>query len=105
MSSPLTAGLQIQKDRRIGKYHFKERRTLKTGDLGLSDRELQTLQHILDERPLRLIAEQMGLSLHTIDTFKRRLFEKLGVSTLAGAAAIASAYLSGAILMTDDTAT
>lgn len=101
---PHPTAMPSQNDRRIGKYRFKERRTLTSGDLGLSDRELETLQHILEERPMRLIAEQMGLSLHTVDTFKRRLFEKLGVTTLAGAAAIAAAFVSGAILTVDDTA-
>ncbi|MEQ8558707.1 MAG: helix-turn-helix transcriptional regulator [Henriciella sp.] len=83
---------------RLGRFQFLPSRTLSAGDFGLSAREAETLTFILQEIPLRDIAARMGVSMHTVDTFKRRLFEKLGVSTLAGAAAVAAAHLCGVAL-------
>jgi len=84
--------------RYVGKFCFAPARALAEGDLGLSSREVETLNFILEELPLREIAVRMGISMHTADTFKRRIFEKLGVSTLAGAAALAAVHLSGMTL-------
>lgn len=80
---------------RIGRFRIEPGRELEAGDYGLSAREAETLFYILQEIPLREIAKKMEVSLHTVDTFKRRLFDKLGVSTLAGAAAVAIAHISG----------
>ena len=83
---------------RLGRYAFTPEREIAAGDFGLSAREAQTLMMIVEEKPLRVIAEQMDVSQHTVDTFKRRVFEKLGVSTLAGAAAVAAAHMAGMTL-------
>ena len=37
----------------------------------------------------------MGISLHTVGSFKRRIFDKLGVKTMAGATSIVVAYAVG----------
>ena len=100
----ITSYMTTSGARRIGRFEYAPSRQLVPGDLGLSEREIETLNLILEELPLRQIAERMELSLHTVDTFKRRLFEKLGVNTLAGAAVIATAYLAGMALQPLDNA-
>ncbi|WP_084397673.1 LuxR C-terminal-related transcriptional regulator [Henriciella aquimarina] len=87
---------------KLGKFSFSPVRVFREGDFGLSAREIQTLTLILEEIPLREIATRMEVSMHTVDTFKRRLFEKLGVTTLAGAAAVATAHLAGMALVQQD---
>lgn len=44
----------------------------------------------------KLIAQRMGVSPATVDTFRRRAYAKLGVGTSAAAASIFSAFIAGA---------
>lgn len=41
------------------------------------------------------IAQRMGVSPATVDTFRRRAYAKLGVGTSAAAASILTAFLAG----------
>ncbi|HEJ9097013.1 response regulator [Serratia odorifera] len=51
---------------------------------GLSNRELQVLQHLARGVRVIDISQQMHISTKTVSTYKRRIFEKVGVdSTLA----------------------
>ncbi|CAI0968749.1 response regulator [Serratia quinivorans] len=51
---------------------------------GLSNRELQVLQHLVRGVRIVVISQQMHLSTKTISTYKRRILDKLGLdSTLA----------------------
>jgi len=47
------------------------------------------------------VANQLGLSLSTIDTFKRRIFKKLGVGSIGAAVMLYSAWLFGATVEYD----
>ncbi len=48
----------------------------------LSDRELIVLRHLVSGKNQREIGELMRISSKTVSTFKRKIFEKLGMSTL-----------------------
>ena len=90
MTRPNQASVQI------GHYSVSMTSTPSRGDLNLSWREWEVLQHIVQGHATSQIATIMGVSRHTADTFRRRIYEKLGVNTAASAAAIATAYQSGA---------
>ena len=56
-------------------------------DYGLSDRERQILQLLVDGHTKTQIAEQIFLSPHTIDTHVRNIYTKLHVNNRSGAVA------------------
>jgi DNA-binding NarL/FixJ family response regulator len=56
-------------------------------DYGLSDREKQILQLMTTGLIKKEIADQLTLSVHTVDTYLRRIYEKLEVNTRTGAVA------------------
>lgn len=56
-------------------------------DYGLSERERQILQLMTTGLIKKEIADQLDLSVHTVDTYLRRIYEKLAVNTRTGAVA------------------
>ena len=49
--------------------------------LRISDRELQIIQGIFDDRKEFAIADELTMSVHTVHTHVERLYRKLGVSS------------------------
>jgi len=62
----------------------------RTGDathpLGLTDRELEVMRHVAAGRTNREIADELVLSVRTVDRHVARIFEKLGVKSRIAAA-------------------
>jgi DNA-binding NarL/FixJ family response regulator len=56
-------------------------------DYGLSDREKEILQLMTTGLIKKEIADRLSLSVHTVDTYLRRIYEKLEVNTRTGAVA------------------
>ena len=67
--------------------------------LGLSNRETELLLHVGSGLRKHEIAQQMGVTTSTADTFRRRAYAKLGVRTGAAATAILMTYLAGADIL------
>ena len=59
----------------------------KQGDYGLSEREKEILQLMVTGLIKKEIADRVQLSVHTVDTYLRRIYEKLEVNTRTGAVA------------------
>ncbi|MFO1484843.1 MAG: response regulator transcription factor [Verrucomicrobiaceae bacterium] len=59
----------------------------KQSDYGLSDREKEILQLMTTGLIKKEIADRLTLSIHTVDTYLRRIYEKLEVNTRTGAVA------------------
>ncbi|MFC5455196.1 response regulator [Prosthecobacter fluviatilis] len=59
----------------------------KQRDYGLSDREKEILQLMTTGLIKKEIADRLSLSVHTVDTYLRRIYEKLEVNTRTGAVA------------------
>ena len=59
----------------------------KQGDYGLSEREKEILQLMTTGLIKKEIADRLTLSIHTVDTYLRRIYEKLAVNTRTGAVA------------------
>jgi DNA-binding NarL/FixJ family response regulator len=59
----------------------------KQSDYGLSDREKEILQLMTNGLIKKEIADRLALSVHTVDTYLRRIYEKLEVNTRTGAVA------------------
>lgn len=57
----------------------------KHSDYGLSPREIEVLQCVVDGLLKKEIAEYMRLSAHTVDAYLRRIYEKLHVNSRSGA--------------------
>lgn len=62
---------------------------------GLSPREWQTLNLIAAGNTTGEIAEALNVQRSTVDTFKKRIFEKLEVNSATEASSLAIAILSG----------
>jgi ATP/maltotriose-dependent transcriptional regulator MalT len=63
--------------------------------LRISDRELEIVQGIFDDRKEFAIADELKISMHTVHTHLERLYRKLGVSSRLGLVlCILSEYLS-----------
>ena len=56
-------------------------------DYGLSEREKEILQLMTTGLIKKEIADRLTLSIHTVDTYLRRIYEKLEVNTRTGAVA------------------
>lgn len=84
-------------DFRVGNFVLRSRRTCEQTrkHLGLSQREIELLMWVAGGLKKREIAERMGVATATADTFRRRAYAKLGVSSGSAAATIVSAYLAG----------
>lgn len=54
-------------------------------DYGLSAREAEVLQCVVDGLLKKQIAERLHLSAHTVDSYLRRIYEKLHVNSRSGA--------------------
>lgn len=59
----------------------------KQNDYGLSEREKEILQLMTTGLIKKEIADKLTLSVHTVDTYLRRIYEKLAVNTRTGAVA------------------
>ncbi len=59
----------------------------KHNDYGLSEREKEVLQLMTTGLIKKEIADKAQLSIHTVDTYLRRIYEKLEVNTRTGAVA------------------
>ena len=53
----------------------------------LSERQQQVLQLLARGKPYKLIADELDLSIHTVQTYIRRIYEKLQVNSRAEAVA------------------
>jgi len=82
----------------LGHYtvHFSVDLGSKCNKFGLSPREKQALFYLAIGHTGREACEIMGISIGTMDTYKKRIFQKLGVNTVAEAVALNIAHLSGA---------
>ena len=59
----------------------------KQSNYGLSEREKEILQLMVTGLIKKEIADRLTLSIHTVDTYLRRIYEKLEVNTRTGAVA------------------
>ena len=57
----------------------------KQADYALSAREAEVLQCVVDGMLNKQIAERLDLSVHTVDSYLRRIYEKLHVNSRSGA--------------------
>ena len=53
----------------------------------LSEREREVLRAMVDGLAKKEIADRLDISIHTVDTYTRRIYRKLHVNTLGGAVA------------------
>lgn len=77
--------------------HFRTSpaRDRKPDNAGLSDREKEVLTLLVNGRSYKMIAAELGLSVHTVDTHIRHIYEKLHVSN--GTEAVSRALRDGLI--------
>ncbi len=64
---------------------------------GLSERQRQVLAGIVDGKPNKIIAWQLGLSVRTVEAYRAQLFERLGARSTAEAVRIAVAAGVGGV--------
>ncbi|EIM75570.1 LuxR family transcriptional regulator [Nitritalea halalkaliphila LW7] len=64
--------------------HIEEKRTFAFLEAGLTAREEEVLNGLLMGSTVDQIAETLCLSLHTVNTHKRNIFKKTGVTSVSG---------------------
>ena len=64
----------------------KGARARRAKGIGLSEREIEVLQHVAREETNAVIASTLGLSPKTVERHVTNIYNKLGISTRAGAA-------------------
>jgi two-component system response regulator DctR len=47
----------------------------------LTERELEVLHQVIQGLPNKLIADQLGISVRTVEVHRSRVFEKMGVKS------------------------
>ncbi|RFB05130.1 helix-turn-helix transcriptional regulator [Parvularcula marina] len=72
----------------LGNMRIRVKRSMDDLGLRLSPRERQILLLTAQGEGVKSIARMLDISVHTVDTFRRRIYQKLGVSNAASAAAI-----------------
>lgn len=60
--------------------------TRRAASMALSEREIEVLQHVAREETNASIAETLGISPKTVERHVTHIYDKLGMSTRAGAA-------------------
>lgn len=83
---------------RIGRYDVAIRHAPDRGELGLSGREWDVLIHLMNGFATPAIAKKIGVSPHTVDTYRRRIYDKLEVDSAASASALCMAFQIGATI-------
>lgn len=81
----------------VGNFVLRTRRSCEEArkHLGLSAREIELLMWVAAGLKKHDIAQRMGVTAATADTFRRRAYAKLGVGTGSAAVAILSTYMAG----------
>ena len=64
--------------------HFRED-TIQGPDYGLSERETETLRHLVEGKSYKMIAEEMSISYNTVNSHIKRIYEKLQVHSVSEA--------------------
>jgi DNA-binding NarL/FixJ family response regulator len=84
----------------VGQYDLYAERSCEEARtyFGLSHREIELVMWVASGRTKREIADRMGVTPSTTDTFRRRAYTKLGVACGSAASALISAYLAGAVV-------
>jgi DNA-binding NarL/FixJ family response regulator len=68
----------------IVKHYLLNRKMLAQGPLAfLSHREQQVCQAVLQGKKNEIIADELGVSLNSVVTYRKRAYEKLGISSRA----------------------
>ena len=65
-------------------YHFLTSDYTKSTSSGLTGREIEIVNHIGNELTSQQIADQLCLSVNTIESHRKRIFQKLNVKNVAG---------------------
>ena len=81
----------------VGNFALQAHRTCAQArqHFGLSQREIELVMSVGAGYTKRQIAHNMGVTLTTVDTFRRRAYTKLGVKSGSAAVAIIAAFLAG----------
>ena len=92
--------MEVSEWKKLGRFEvqFEEVELQRLHQFGLSRREWQTLRLIAEGKTSAQIASALNVQRSTVDTYKKRIFEKLDVRSATEATSLAIALLSGANL-------
>ncbi|GAB5457296.1 MAG: hypothetical protein Hens3KO_03260 [Henriciella sp.] len=82
----------------LGGYYYTKTRTRKqlSEHFGLSTRETEAVSLLSQGNSIASTAKAMNVSKNTIETYRRRIFRKLGVKSAVNAASLVTAFYAGA---------
>jgi two-component system response regulator DctR len=61
--------------------HFNQANSLQARLAGLTDRERAVMRLVVDGLPNKLVADQLDISVRTVEVHRSRVFEKMGVKS------------------------
>lgn len=79
--APMTPAIAVKV---LSRFRANEN-TASTEQFGLSDREKEVLTLLVRGRSYKMIADELGISYHTVDSHMRKIYEKLHVHSNAEA--------------------
>ncbi|MBK9196010.1 MAG: response regulator transcription factor [Flavobacteriales bacterium] len=79
--APMTPAIAMKV---LARFRANETET-STEQFGLSDREKEVLTQLVKVRSYKMIADDLGISYHTVDSHMRKIYEKLHVRSNAEA--------------------
>jgi DNA-binding NarL/FixJ family response regulator len=79
--APMTPAIAMKV---LARFRANETET-STEQFGLSDREKEVLTQLVKGRSYKMIADELGISYHTVDSHMRKIYEKLHVRSNAEA--------------------
>lgn len=80
----------------LGEARIRLTKPMEALGLPLTSREQEILLLTAQGESVKSIARQLEISVHTVDTYRRRIYQKLGVTNAASAAALTLALCLGA---------
>ncbi|MDI9335278.1 MAG: response regulator [Cytophagales bacterium] len=61
--------------------HLKAQQHIQQKIAALTEREQSVMQHVIEGLPNKLIADQLGISMRTVEVHRARVFDKMGVNS------------------------
>jgi DNA-binding NarL/FixJ family response regulator len=65
--------------------YFRKQETQRPELYGLSEREKEILQQLVDGKSYKMVAEQLNISYHTVNSHVKKIYEKLQVHSVGEA--------------------
>jgi DNA-binding NarL/FixJ family response regulator len=64
---------------------FRDKGAVDTQNFGLTTREMDILQHLVDGKSYKMISSDLNISYHTVNSHVKKIYDKLQVNSVSEA--------------------